>query len=141
MPVSRTVGGVTVPALEDGAGLFFEPREVAFPEADPRLWAEADPPDPAGVRDGAWQLKFRCFALRFDDGRVILVDAGIGPASAPSTWAPLPGRLPDELAAAHIDRNDVDIVVHRHSHRPCRMVGGRGRGTVVPERPIPGSDR
>lgn len=116
MPVSKTFGGVTVLALEDGAGPFFEPREVAFPEADPRLWAEADRRDPASVRDGGWQLRFRCFALRFDDGRINVVDAGIGPASAPSTWAPLPGRLPDELAAAGIDRHDVDTVVLTHVH-------------------------
>jgi glyoxylase-like metal-dependent hydrolase (beta-lactamase superfamily II) len=116
MPVSKTIGGVIVLALQDGAGPFFEPREVAFPEADPQLWAEADRRDPASVRDGVWQLRFRCFALRFDDGRIIVVDAGIGPASAPSTWAPLPGRLPDELAAAGIDRHDVDTVVLTHVH-------------------------
>ncbi|WP_406278889.1 MBL fold metallo-hydrolase [Streptomyces sp. NBC_00191] len=116
MPISKTIGGVTVIALEDGTGPFFEPREVAFPAADPRLWAEADQRDPASVRDGSWQLKFRCFALRFDDGRIIVVDAGIGPVSAPSTWAPLPGRLPDELAAAGIDRHDVDTVVLTHVH-------------------------
>ena len=116
MPVSKTIGGVTVLALEDGQGPFFEPREAAFPGADPRLWAEVDRQDPASVRDGAWQLRFRCFALRFDDGRIIMVDTGIGPASAPSTWAPLPGRLPDELAAAGIDRHDVDTVVLTHIH-------------------------
>jgi glyoxylase-like metal-dependent hydrolase (beta-lactamase superfamily II) len=116
MPASMTIGGVTVLALEDGAGPFFAPREVAFPEADARLWAEADQRDPAAVRDGDWHLRFRCYALRFDDGRIIVVDTGIGPASAPSTWAPLPGRLPDELAAAGIDRSDVDMVVLTHVH-------------------------
>jgi glyoxylase-like metal-dependent hydrolase (beta-lactamase superfamily II) len=45
-----------------------------------------------------------------------MVDAGIGPTSAPSTWAPQPGRLPDELAAAGIDRHDVDTVVLTHIH-------------------------
>ncbi|MEY9859815.1 glyoxylase-like metal-dependent hydrolase (beta-lactamase superfamily II) [Catenulispora sp. GAS73] len=116
MPVSTTIGSVTVLALEDGVGPFFEPREIAFPEADAQLWAEADRRDPGSVRDGGWQLRFRCFALRFDDGRIILVDAGIGPASAPSAWAPLPGRLPEELAAAGIDRHDVDTVVLTHVH-------------------------
>jgi glyoxylase-like metal-dependent hydrolase (beta-lactamase superfamily II) len=116
MPVGRTIGDVTVLALDDGAGPFFEPRELAFPDAGPSLWAEADLRDPAAVRDGRWQLRFRCFALRFDNGRVILVDAGIGPASAPSTWAPLPGRLPEELAATGIDRHDVDTVVLTHVH-------------------------
>ncbi|MFI6333303.1 MBL fold metallo-hydrolase, partial [Micromonospora chersina] len=116
MSINRNFGGVTVLALEDGAGPFFEPREVAFPEADQRLWVEADRLDPTSVRDGSWQLRFRCFALRFDDGRTIMVDTGIGPASAPSTWAPLPGRLPDEFAAAGIDRREVDTVVLTHIH-------------------------
>lgn len=116
MPVSVTIGGITVLALEDGSGQLFESREAAFPQAGPRLWAEADRRDPASVRDGRWQLRFRCFALRFDDGRTIMVDAGIGPASAPSAWAPLPGRLPGELAAAGIGRRDVDTVVLTHVH-------------------------
>ncbi|WP_406072767.1 hypothetical protein [Micromonospora sp. NBC_01638] len=41
-----------------------------------------------------------------------LVDAGIGPADAPAaSWAPVPGRMPAELAAASIDPADVDTVV------------------------------
>ncbi|MFI6263283.1 hypothetical protein [Micromonospora sp. NPDC051006] len=59
MTVSRTIGGVTVLAIEDDDGPFFEPREVAFPRVDPRLWAEADQRDPASVRDGNWHLRFR----------------------------------------------------------------------------------
>ncbi|WP_290865725.1 MBL fold metallo-hydrolase [Hamadaea sp.] len=62
-------------------------------------------------------MRFRCFALRRPDGRVVLVDAGIGPADAPSaSWAPVPGRLPEELAAAGIDRDDVETVVLTHVH-------------------------
>src|SRR5690606_12268919 len=69
------------------------------------------------VRDGRWHLQFRCFACRLPDGRVILVDTGIGPADAPARdWAPVPGRLPEELAAAGIEPDAVDAVVLTHMH-------------------------
>ncbi len=46
-----------------------------------------------------------------------LVDAGIGPADGPAaSWAPVPGVLPDSLAAAGIDPADVDTVVLTHLH-------------------------
>ncbi|MBF9134932.1 MBL fold metallo-hydrolase [Plantactinospora sp. S1510] len=51
------------------------------------------------------------------DGRVILVDTGVGPADAPAkSWAPVPGRLPAELAAAGISPDQVDTVVLTHMH-------------------------
>lgn len=118
MPVSRAVGPVTIVALDDGEGPFYLPRNEAFPQATPEHWRLADARDPrAATPDGQWQLRFRCFAVRHDGGRVTLVDAGIGPADAPAaSWAPVPGRLPDELAAAGIDRADVHTVVLTHLH-------------------------
>jgi glyoxylase-like metal-dependent hydrolase (beta-lactamase superfamily II) len=48
---------------------------------------------------------------------VILVDAGIGPAgSLAAAWAPVPGRLPAELAAAGVDPAEVGAVVLTHLH-------------------------
>lgn len=118
MPLTHTVGSITVTALVDGAGPFFQPREEAFPDATPAHWRAADACDPAAVTpDGRWWLPFRCFALRTGDGPVTLVDAGIGPAgSLAASWAPVPGRLPEELAAAGIDRSDVRTVVLTHLH-------------------------
>ncbi|MEV6964373.1 MBL fold metallo-hydrolase [Hamadaea sp. NPDC051192] len=103
--------------LEDGSGTFFSPREEVFP-ATPEQWADADAFDPgARTEGGEWLLRFRCFALRRPNGRVVLVDAGIGPADAPSaSWAPVPGRLPEELADAGIERDDVETVVLTHVH-------------------------
>ncbi|WP_410811899.1 MBL fold metallo-hydrolase [Micromonospora sp. 067-2] len=105
-------------ALTDGEGAFFQPRTEAFPHATAAQWREADRRDPAGVTgDGQWWLPFRSFAIRAGDGPVTLVDAGIGPADSPAaSWAPVPGRLPDELAAAGIDPADVDTVVLTHLH-------------------------
>lgn len=118
MPVTRTIGEITLTALNDGAGPFFQPREQAFPEATAADWARADARDPAAVdAAGQWLLRFRCFAIRLADGRTTLVDAGIGPADSPAAaWAPVPGQLPEELAAAGIDPADVRTVVLTHLH-------------------------
>jgi glyoxylase-like metal-dependent hydrolase (beta-lactamase superfamily II) len=117
MPTSYEIDGLTVIALDDAEGPFFEPRESAFPTATAQQWAQADRQDPGTVRDGGWWLRFRCFALRWPSGRVVLVDTGIGSASAPAkSWAPVPGRLPAELDAAGIAAADVDTVVLTHVH-------------------------
>jgi glyoxylase-like metal-dependent hydrolase (beta-lactamase superfamily II) len=117
MLVSREFAGVTVIALRDAAGVFPDPLDVVFPQATSEDWRRAGELDPAAVRHGRWHLQFRCFACRLPDGRVILIDTGIGPADAPArTWAPVPGRLPEELAAAGIDPDAVDTVVLTHMH-------------------------
>ncbi|WP_433494255.1 MBL fold metallo-hydrolase [Micromonospora sp. CA-248089] len=117
MPHSRTLGSITVTALADGEGPFFQPRGEAFPDATRAHWATADRLDPGAVTgDGRWWLRFRAFAVRAGDGPVTLVDAG-GPAgSLAASWAPVPGRLPAELAAAGIDPADVRTVVLTHLH-------------------------
>ncbi|WP_091102985.1 MBL fold metallo-hydrolase [Micromonospora citrea] len=118
MPPRRTLGSITVTALTDGEGPFFQPREEAFPDATGEHWRAADRRDPGAVTaDGRWWLPFRSFAIRAGDGPVTLVDAGIGPADSPAaSWAPVPGRLPAELAAAGIDPADVRTVVLTHLH-------------------------
>jgi glyoxylase-like metal-dependent hydrolase (beta-lactamase superfamily II) len=117
MPTIRSFGAVAVVALHDAEGLFFQAREEGFPQVTAEHWRRADARDPQSVRDGAWLLRFRCFALRLDDGRVVLVDAGIGAEAAPArSWAPVPGRLPAELAAAGIPPGQVDTVVLTHVH-------------------------
>ncbi|MFD4209458.1 MBL fold metallo-hydrolase [Micromonospora tulbaghiae] len=118
MPRSRTLGSITVTALADGEGPFFQPRGEAFPDATEAHWQAADRLDPGAVTDDdRWWLRFRAFAVRAGDGPVTLVDAGIGPAdSLAASWAPVPGRLPAELAAAGIDPADVRTVVLTHLH-------------------------
>jgi len=89
-----------------------------LPKASAADWARADALDPGAVTpDGQWLLRFRCFAIRLDSGETVLVDAGIGPAGSPAAaWAPVPGRLPEELAAVDIDREAVSAVVLTHLH-------------------------
>ncbi|MFE5792085.1 MBL fold metallo-hydrolase [Streptomyces sp. NPDC056503] len=117
MPPSIDVGPYTVIALTDGTGPFFSPRSEAFPDATAEQWAAADRFDPgARYADGRWRLQFRAFAIRGDRG-VTLVDAGIGPADGPAaSWAPVPGALPESLAAAGIEPSEVDTVVLTHLH-------------------------
>jgi glyoxylase-like metal-dependent hydrolase (beta-lactamase superfamily II) len=115
---TRALGNLTVIALQDAEGPYFEPREQAFPSATARHWAAADAFDPAArSADGGWWLWFRSFAIRYAEGPVTLVDAGIGPADAPAkSWAPVPGRLPDALAEAGIATDDVTAIVLTHLH-------------------------
>lgn len=117
MPVIRPVGQAEVIALEDGVGPFFKPREKVFPAATPQQWSRADGFDPGTATvDGQWLLRFRCYAVRTAQ-RLVLVDTGIGPVDSPAArWAPVPGRLPEELAAADMAPEDVDTVVMTHLH-------------------------
>lgn len=126
-------GGLTVIALLDGAGPFYRARADAFAGVTEEQLRHADAADPAAVRDGRWWLPFRCFAVRIEDGpdagRVVLVDTGIGPAGSPAaSWAPVPGRLPEELAAAGIQPDEVTGVVLTHMHTD--HVGWAVRGPV-----------
>jgi len=118
MPQTHRVGKLTIVALEDAAGPFFQPRAEAFPDASAAQWAAADAADPAAVTSaGEWWLRFRSYAIRYGEGPVTLVDAGIGPAgSLAADWAPVPGHLPDELAAAGIAPSEVTAIVLTHLH-------------------------
>ncbi|MFG3441299.1 MBL fold metallo-hydrolase [Nonomuraea sp. NPDC047897] len=111
------IGSTEIIALADGEGPFFSPRAEAFPEATAAQWAEADRYDPGAVdAEGRWRLQFRAYAIRSDKGLTV-VDAGIGPADGPAaSWAPVPGALPESLAAAGIDPVEVDTVVLTHLH-------------------------
>ncbi|HEU5126468.1 MAG TPA: MBL fold metallo-hydrolase [Glycomyces sp.] len=117
MTPSMRIGSATIIALTDGEGPFFADRAEAFPDAGAEQWAAADRFDPGAVTaDGRWWLQFRAFAIRDDTG-ITVVDAGIGPADGPAaSWAPVPGRLPEALAAAGVDPAEVDTVVLTHLH-------------------------
>ncbi|MFB9661031.1 MBL fold metallo-hydrolase [Glycomyces mayteni] len=117
MTPTLDLGTHQIIALTDGVGPFLSARDLAFPDATPEQWADADALDPDAVdADGEWILQFRAFAIRSDRG-VTLVDTGIGPAGAPAeSWTPVPGRLPEELAAAGVDPAEVTNVVLTHLH-------------------------
>ncbi|MGH3714445.1 MAG: MBL fold metallo-hydrolase [Micromonosporaceae bacterium] len=110
------VGAATVRALTDARGEFFLPAREAFPDAPETAWRGARELDPAAFAGEQWRLPFRCFLVAAGS-TTILVDAGIGPVAAPAaSWAPVPGVLPEELAAAGVAPGDIDIVVLTHIH-------------------------
>src|SRR6478609_8213080 len=99
---SVKVGPFTVVSVVDASGVLAVTGPQAFPSA-----SEAD------LR---WALDFRCVAIRRPDGRVTLVDVGIGAEGGPAAWAPVPGRLVDALGEVGIAVGDVDTVVLTHLH-------------------------
>lgn len=115
---THAVGGFDVVALVDASGPFFRPRDEVLLGATAADWEHARHVDPGAFgEDGRWRLDFRCFAIRRPDGRVTLIDAGVGPEGSPASgWAPVPGRLPQRLSSAGISPQDVDLVVLTHLH-------------------------
>ncbi|MGR4880176.1 hypothetical protein ACIPUC_12160 [Streptomyces sp. LARHCF249] len=101
-------------ALLDATGFFFASAQDAFPGASAADWDRAAALDRGAVGpDGARRLDLRCFAVADTDGGAgwTLIDAGVGPAEGPGApRCPVPGRLPDLLADAGIDRADVHTV-------------------------------
>lgn len=115
---TRTIGGLEITALLDARGAFPAAWTDAFPNASDTAWQAARRLDPdAFGADGLWHLVFHCFAIRRPNGRITLIDTGVGPEGSPaSDWAPVPGRLPRALPEAGIDPADVDLVVMTHLH-------------------------
>lgn len=118
MPGDRIrVGPIELVSLLDGDETLGDPLEGSFPGVPAEAWAsiKRDQPQLVGTT-GAWRLRVRCTLLRAG-GRTILVDTGVGPASAPAAaWFPTPGRLTAELAAAGVRPDEVDTVVLSHVH-------------------------
>ncbi len=100
------MSGVEIVPLCDAVGPMKEPVRKPLPEMFPgATFAPGE----------EWVLHFHCYLLRAA-GRTVLVDTGIGGAHSLATWAPLPGRIGAELAAAGAAPADVDVVVLTHLH-------------------------
>ncbi|MEU4231331.1 MBL fold metallo-hydrolase [Nonomuraea sp. NPDC026600] len=117
----RTISGVEVTPLCDAVGpmgpTIRRPLTEMFPGG--------------GLADGPWILHFHCYLLRDPAGRVTLVDTGIGGADSPaSSWAPVPGTLPGELAAAGVDPAEIGTVILTHLH------SDHASGAVADGRPL-----
>ncbi|MEV0613778.1 MBL fold metallo-hydrolase [Nonomuraea sp. NPDC050404] len=83
----------------------------------------------SGLPDEPWLLHFHCFLIRDAADRLTLVDTGVGAADSPaSSWAPVPGALAGELAAAGVAPAEIGTVIltHLHSdHASGAVAGGR----------------
>ncbi|GLV51431.1 hypothetical protein TBS_20000 [Thermobispora bispora] len=103
----KTVAGVEIVPLCDAVGPMGGRIRRPLPELFPG--AALDP-------DAEWILHFHCYLLRAGS-RTVLVDTGIGGAGSPAaSWAPVPGRLGEELAAAGCSPAEIDVVVLTHLH-------------------------
>ncbi|WP_405020243.1 MBL fold metallo-hydrolase [Kitasatospora sp. NBC_00070] len=124
--------GVEVTPLCDAVGPMGEqiarPLRELFGGPDHPVWARADATEP-------WVLHFHCYLLRTPAGRTVLVDTGLGgPDSPAASWAPVPGGLTAELAAAGVRPEQVDTVVltHLHSDHASGSLAADGRTPAFP---------
>ncbi|MFG1697293.1 MBL fold metallo-hydrolase [Nonomuraea sp. NPDC049309] len=120
-PPISTTSGVEVTPLCDAVGPMGP--SIARPPAE--LFPGS------GLPDEPWVLHFHCYLIRDAAGRLTLVDTGIGAADSPvSSWAPVPGMLHGELAAAGVTPGEIDTVILTHLH------GDHASGTVSDGRPV-----
>lgn len=124
--------GVEVIPLCDAVGPMGDQIALPLPEMfggpGHPVWERLDPTAP-------WVLHFHCYLLRAPDGRTVLVDTGLGGADSPAAdWAPVPGRLGAELAAAGVRPEDVDTVVltHLHSDHASGSLAADGSSPAFP---------
>jgi glyoxylase-like metal-dependent hydrolase (beta-lactamase superfamily II) len=112
-----TVGAVQITALCDVVGDFPVALGLAFPGVERAAWEpyRRRYPEAFGGTD-RWRLRDWCFVVRARD-RVVLVDTGVGEAGTPgASWIGAPGRLPQELAAAGVEPDEIDVVLLTHLH-------------------------
>lgn len=118
MPDGRiTIGNVEVIGLSDARGDFPRTLDDLFPSVPADAWIPYRQRYPS-VFSGpnVWRLDFGCYVLR-SQGRIILVDTGIGPAGAPTAiYMQTPGHLLEKLQAVGIRPEDVETIVITHLH-------------------------
>lgn len=117
----KIIAGVEVTPLCDAVGPMGEairrPLAEMFPGGD--------------LAEAPWNLHFHCYLLRDPAGRLTLVDTGIGGVDSPaSSWAPVPGTLPGELAAAGVTPAEIGTVILTHLH------SDHAGGAVADGRPL-----
>ena len=112
-----TVGAVQVTAVCDVTANFPAPLERAFPLVQAAAWAPWRRRHPEAFSGtDRWRLRDWCFVVRAGD-RTVLVDTGVGGPGVPgASWIGTAGRLPEELAAAGVEPDEIDLVVLTHLH-------------------------
>jgi glyoxylase-like metal-dependent hydrolase (beta-lactamase superfamily II) len=115
------IGDVGVSRVEEVHGPVGMTPAQFFPGWEERDWRENRDwlvPEHLGAEDDIVQVAFQTFALR-SEGRVILVDTGIGndkTRPAVAAWDHLSLGYLENLAKAGIEPADVDLVVNTHLH-------------------------
>ncbi len=111
----RTVGSVRIQSFTDADGPFPLKLAQVFPGVTPEGWLPYRRDYPEVFADPeTWQVHFGCYLLR-SQGRMILVDTGLGPSPAPF-FGGLAGRLVYALSDAGVHREEIDTVLLTHLH-------------------------
>ena len=115
------IGDVTVARVEEMHGPVGMTPEQFFPGWTGEAWQDNRDwlvPHHLGDEDGQVRVAFQTYVLR-SEGRTILVDTGIGndkTRPAVGAWDHLSLGYLENLAAAGVRPEDVDLVVNTHLH-------------------------
>lgn len=122
-----TIGAFAGVAVSDGGASFPNPTQILFTNAPAAELAEAlrefGAPDPWE----AWNAPFTPMLVEAD-GQRVLIDTGIG-----ANVGPTAGKLQDNLAAAGVAPEDIDVVILTNGHPD--HVGGATDGAGRPAFP------
>jgi glyoxylase-like metal-dependent hydrolase (beta-lactamase superfamily II) len=116
-----TLGDVTVARIEEMHGPVGMTPEQFFPDSPAQAWQDNRDwlvPQHLDGRDDIVQVAMQTWALR-SAGQTILIDTGVGndkPRPAVAGWDHLSLGYLENLAAAGIKPQDVDLVVNTHLH-------------------------
>ena len=116
-----TVGNVEILALHDGEVDFPFPLTQIFPTTTVEAWAQYQQRYPTVFAGpDTWRAHWGGYLLR-SEGRNILVNTGVGstatnPGMVTNLNNGVDGRLIDELQAAGVRPDDVDMVFFTHLH-------------------------
>jgi glyoxylase-like metal-dependent hydrolase (beta-lactamase superfamily II) len=118
MPGNKlTIGNVDIYGIADTVRWSDRPLDETFPSDYPVDWDEQARRYPDTFGEGmTWREDFGCYLVR-SQGRTLLVDTGVGPAS--SAFARNlghGGELLQKLGSIGVGVEDVDIVVFTHLH-------------------------
>lgn len=120
-PATVTIGDVEVTRIQEYAGPSPGTPGFLFPDAPPAYWTEnADwlDPDFLDAATGTLRTVLNTWLIRSQD-RVVLLDTGAGNGKE-RPYAPVYGHFDnpylDQLAAAGVAPEDVDVVINTHLH-------------------------
>jgi glyoxylase-like metal-dependent hydrolase (beta-lactamase superfamily II) len=108
------VGAIELDPVADAVGLLGDYHEL-YPNVPNEAWVPYRGLYPELFADDGWRLPCTCFLVR-SAGATILVDTGVGPPGLWDWTAEDEGRLPEELAALGVARDEVDLVFLTHLH-------------------------